>query len=64
MTYKPVSIYIKKNPESNSTAYFCRYYAKNRSLTKARITKTTFENLKNEFSLTNENNINHNGAKK
>lgn len=51
MTYKPVSVYTKKNRIVNSVEYFCSYYSKRGRLLKARITKTTFDNIKNKLSL-------------
>ncbi len=53
MTFKPVSIYTKKNSISNDLEYFCWYYSKG-SLLRARITKTTFDNLKSIIELPTE----------
>lgn len=51
MTYKPVSLFTKRNSVSNDTEYYCWYYSRNSSMVKARVTKTTFDNLKNELFL-------------
>lgn len=62
MTYKPLSIYTKKNSVTESIEYFCRYIAKDGYLTKARITKTTFDDMRINMSLPIEHLTNNKGA--
>lgn len=45
MIFKPLSVYFKRNKNSDEIEYYCYYVTKHKRRVKARITKSTYEML-------------------